>query len=194
VSGSDDKKVVGLPAAATLADQSSAHPGPGHSDIFQRLAADNDSDLVGLVAYGLYQRRKRSWMDAFFAKEGRFPNQQERDSYAFSYRDDSIGALRGDAERVLAVFAEQLIEDRSEELRANALDAQMQAVLTSIDDNLRELRRPWRHVKGHVLGFVALVALVAIGALIVNFEPTVEGAWHWVKDHLFTTTPTPAPH
>jgi len=84
----------------------------------------------------------------------------------------------------MAAFAEQVIAERGEELRANALDAQIQATLSGIDTQLEELKSPWHHVKGHFYGFSGLVGIVALGAFILNFEPTVEGGYHWLKKQI----------
>jgi hypothetical protein len=86
--------------------------GPGHSDIFDRLAAGNETDLIGLVAYGLYQRRKRYWIKDFREKHQRFPTATEREEYSFSYRDDAIDALRREAEGVMAAFADEAIQEQ----------------------------------------------------------------------------------
>jgi hypothetical protein len=158
--------------------------GPGHSDIFDRIAAGNDADPVALVAYGLYQRRKRAWIADFHAKNGHFPSPEERAAYSFGYREDALIALRAEAEGALATFAEQVIDERSEELRAKALDVQMQAVLTGVDVQLKELKSPWHHIKGHFIGFAALVGVGVFFWLVVNFEPTLEGVYHWLEQHL----------
>src|SRR5207302_1008283 len=129
---------------------------PGHSDIFDRLAADNEGDLIGLIAYGIYQRRKRAWMKDFCGSNGRHPNAEERGAYAFGYRQDAIESLRGDAESVMAEFAEQAIEERTAEMQANALDAETHEVLTSINRQLTELGGYWHHIVGHMIGFAVL--------------------------------------
>jgi hypothetical protein len=151
---------------------------PGHSDIFERLSAHNEADLVGLVAYGIYQRQKREWIAAFYQAHGRFPSQDERQAYAFSYRDGGLSSLRTSAEGTLAAFGERLIEEQIETLRANALDVQTQALLAGIDAKMVRLESYKHHIFGHVLGFGCLVLLVAFVSVLVRFEPTVEGAYH----------------
>ena len=166
------------PPAATLPVP--VKDGPGHSDIFDRLSAGQETDLIGLVAYGLYQRRKRCWMEDFHKKHGRFPTQDERDSYAFSYREDAIEALRGEAEGVMAAFAEEAIQQQLPDLRTDALGAETRAVLSGIDARLNHLGGYWHHIVGHLIGFLLLVGIVALGSFIVRNEPTIEGAYNWV--------------
>jgi hypothetical protein len=186
VSGSEDKRVVNLSAdsartqAEAKARSESSQEGPGHSDIFERLSAHDESDLVGLVAYGLYQRRKRAWISAFQAKYGRFPSQEERDAYAFTYREGGLIALRTDAEGTLAAFGEQLVEEQIETLRADALSLQTQAVLTGIDTKIEKVGSYWHHIVGHLAGFLVLVGIVALGSWIVSYEPSLEKIKHWL--------------
>ena len=147
----DDRRVVSLPADAgktqpeTKSRPKSSESGPGHSDIFERLSAYDENDLVGLVAYGLYQRRKRAWIIDYHAKNGRFPTQAERDGYAFSYRESALNGMRTDAEGALAAFGEQVAQEQIETLRSDALSLQTQAVLTGIDTKLENRRIPSSH-------------------------------------------------
>lgn len=181
----DEKNVGSLPPEAGKFDESArkAAPkgdkaGPGHSDIFERLSAGDKSDLIGLVAYGLYQRRKRAWIKDFHNAQGRYPSWEERKAYAFSYRGDALGALRSEAENTMAEFAETVVEEQITELRADALSVQTQAVLSGIDQKIERLGRYRHHIIGHLAGFLILVALVALGTLIINFEPTVHGVYN----------------
>jgi hypothetical protein len=156
--------------------------GPGHSDIFDRLSAE--TDLVGLVAYGLYQRRKRCWLKDFQTKHKRYPTPEERDSYSFGYRDDAVEALRREAEGGMAVFAEGAIEEQLPELRRGALDSETQAVLGSIDNRLIHLGGYGHHIVGHLVGFVILVGGLAILAVLISYEPSLDGILHWITNHL----------
>ena len=182
----EEKRVVSLPTDAGKPQEekkSRAKPakvGPGHSDIFDRLSAADETDLVGLVAYGLYQRQKRAWIAAYQEKHGRFPIQEERDAHAFSYREGGLLALRADAEGALAAFAEQVVEEQIETLRADALSLQTQAVLTGIDTKIEKLGGYRHHVFGHLLAFSILVGIVAFGTFIIQFEPSVKHAYQWL--------------
>ena len=178
--------MVSLPADAgktqpeTKSRPKSSEPGPGHSDIFERLSAHDENDLVGLVAYGLYQRRKRAWIIDYHAKHGKFPTQAEREAYAFSYRESALSGLRTDAEGALAAFGELVAQEQIETLRSDALSLQTQAVLTGIDTKLEKLGGYRHHIIGHLVAFIILVGIVAFGTFVVKFEPSVAGAYHWL--------------
>jgi hypothetical protein len=165
------------PAPAAL--PATVKDGPGHSDIFDRLSAGQETDLIGLVAYGLYQRRKRCWIEDFRHSHGRFPTSEERDSYAFGYREDAIEALRREAEGAMATFAEEAIQQQLPELRTDALGAETRAVLSGIDEKLTHLGTYSHHIVGHLVGFLVLVGIVALGSFIVRYEPSIEGAYQW---------------
>lgn len=150
----------------------------GHSDIFTRLAAKDD--LIGLVAYGVYQRRKRTWMDDFRKECGRYPDWPERRAYAFGHRQDAIDALKDEAESILGAFAQKAIDDRAGELQAEALGAETRSVLRQINTRITKLGGYGHAIIGHVLGFITLVGLVVLLALALRFEPTLEKAYQWI--------------
>jgi len=153
---------------------------PGHSDIFDRLSKDKDkpTGLIGLVAYGLYQRRKRKWITDFCSENGRHPTVEERRAYSFSYRQDSIEALLSDAENVMGAFAQQTIDDRAGELQADALAAETHEVLGDIYRRLIEIGGYWHHIVGHLVGFAVLAGLVFAVTLIVRYEPSLDRIQH----------------
>jgi hypothetical protein len=158
--------------------------GPGHSDIFDRLAASNETDLIGLVAYGLYQRRKRCWIKDFQARHGRYPTIDERDSYSFGYRDDAIVSLRREAEGVMAAFAEEAIQQQLPELRRDALTTETQSVLSGIDGKIQHLGGYGHHIVGHLVGFLVLVGGFAVLALILRYEPSLGYFYRWFTGQL----------
>jgi hypothetical protein len=199
VSETGDRRVVSLQSDADAnpqptKDEAEANPpveNPGHSDIFERLSAHNEADLVGLVAYGIYQRHKRAWIAAFCEAHERFPSQEERDAHAFSYREGGLAILRTSAEGALAAFGERVVEEQIDALRANALDLQTQAVLQGIDSKITRLDSYRHHVIGHVLGFAFLVLLAAFAGLILKWEPSVEGFYHWFAPESKSSNDTP---
>jgi hypothetical protein len=84
------------------------------------------------------------------------------------------------AEGALAAFGEQVAEEQIETLRSDALSVQTQAVLTGIATKLEKLGGYRHHIIGHLGAFVILIGIVAFGTIVIKFEPTVEGAYHWL--------------
>jgi hypothetical protein len=152
-----------------------------HSHVFNDLVQD-DEDLAGFVAYGVYKSRKRQWILDFQKDNGVPPTREECLNFSFTYRDDSLAALRRDAEGNLFRFAEELIESRKPELIAEAFN---QRAINEIADlrmklasDIAELRGQLRkvtgyrhHIVGHVVGFIVLVLLVFIFTVAIRYEP-----------------------
>lgn len=164
--------------------------------IYPQLVQD-ENDLVGLVAYGLYKRRKRAWIKAFREEHQKYPSSQECDGFSFGYRKDALAALRKEAEGAMATFAEQVIENNIEEMKREALDAKTQSILGDINSKLHSLGGYGHHIVGHLIGFVVLVGIVALGTFILNFEPSIDGAYKWVFgkkiEHSAPATTKPEP-
>jgi hypothetical protein len=78
----------------------------------------------------------------------------------------------------MAVFAQDAVQAQMPELRRVALDTETQAVLSRIYTRLTHLGGYWHHTVGHLVGFLVLVGIVALGSFIVRNEPTIEGAYN----------------
>jgi hypothetical protein len=67
------------------------------------LLVQGESDLVGLLAYGLYKQNKRDWLIAHKARDGREPTQAETDAFILGERiPRRIATYRRLAEDMLA--------------------------------------------------------------------------------------------
>lgn len=141
-----------------------------HSDIFDRLVTEPD-DLPGLVAYGLYQQRKRQWMADHESKFGRQPSEEELRQYAFGYRDGAVEALKNDAQGILFRFSEEVIELQKPDLIAEAFNARTQEELGSLRTSIKKISGYRHHIVGHVVGFLCLLALAFIFTVAIRYEP-----------------------
>ena len=92
-----------------------------YSHVFDDLIEDAE-DLPGLVAYGFYKLRKRQWIIDFEKEKGQSPDKDQCLEYSFTFRDNSLEALRDEAEGVLFRFAENVIESRKPELISEAFN------------------------------------------------------------------------
>jgi hypothetical protein len=170
----DDKPPSASPdkqPPATSAD-SAGEDQAGHSDIFNRLSGADD--LIGIVAYGIYQRRKRFWIDDFQKDCGRYPTWRERRAYAFGYRQDAILSLREEAEGVMAAFAEDAIDNRIQEMQTDALQAKTYEVLNRVHRRITEIGGYWHHIVGHLVAFFVLAGLVLVVTVTVQYEPSLD--------------------
>jgi hypothetical protein len=155
-----------------------------HSDIYDRLV-DDDDDLVGLVAYGLYQAQKRRWIQNFLEKHGRMPSEPEVQGYCFIYDDEALHKLIAESDELIFKVTEERINERIGEVATKAfneraikeiigLSTNYTAETAKITHALGKLSGYKHHIIGHVLGFLVLAGASAIVLLIVKFgEPSL---------------------
>lgn len=168
-----------------------------HSDVFDRVVKSDD-DIVGLVAYGLYQQRKRQWLRDYEAENNRKPCVVELQNFSFGFRGGTVDSLREEAEGQIVSISEALIEEKLPEMQERAFDARTtkeleqlkeavaaasQQLRTAVTSESQELKTAVRHVStfrhhivGHAVGFVVLVFLVYAATIVGTHEPHV-GAW-----------------
>jgi hypothetical protein len=87
---------------------------PGFNPIFGQFvatdAADSDSLLRGLVAYGLYKIAKREWATELFEAENRPPKEDELAAYVRTWTPSQIDGKREQAATILAQYADAVVE------------------------------------------------------------------------------------
>jgi hypothetical protein len=128
-----------------------------HSEIFARLVKGRN-DLPGIIAYGIYQTRKRAWIEAYKTRHGALPTVDELKGFSFGFQDDALAALREEAEGDMFRFAETLMNERTSEMMKTAFDARVIAEVESLRVQVRGVGRYRHHVVGHLIGFAVLVA------------------------------------
>jgi hypothetical protein len=92
-----------------------------HSDIWDRLFKDAD-ELTAFVAYGLYQKQKREWIDHYAQSHGRLPSEDEVKEYSNGYRSSKIGALLDAAEAALFRYNSDFTESIIPEMQSKAFN------------------------------------------------------------------------
>jgi hypothetical protein len=92
-----------------------------HSDIYDRLVSGPD-DVPGMVAYGIYQIRKREWITFHKQRFDCWPTSEEVRKYSLSLRDNAVDALRQEAEADMYRFAEVIMHDRLREMARTAFN------------------------------------------------------------------------
>jgi hypothetical protein len=158
-----------------------------HSHVFDDLISD-DEDLPGFVAYGFYKLRKRQWIIDFQRDNGKPPTKDECLQYSFTYRGNSLSALRQEAEGALFRFAEDVIESRKAGLVAEAfnhraiteiadLKTKWASDIADLSGQLRKVTGYRHHIVGHVFGFIVLVLLAFIFTVAIKYEPRLADWW-----------------
>jgi hypothetical protein len=156
-----------------------------HSDVWDRLVPGPD-DLVGLVAYSLYQKRKREWIAHWEQTHGVAPSWKEIQIFISGQRDTAISDLKESATAKLYRFAESIAESRTSELQDKAFNRAVSKEIgvardmlkninieftTKLDDVKGELlhRTGFKHhIYTHVAGFFVIAVL--FGAFLFAYQ------------------------
>lgn len=84
--------------------------GDFYNPVFERLEASEH--ISGAVAYALYKIAKREWVTDFKAKTGARPTDVDMKQYSATQTDAILNAYRANAERIIGVYAEKIINDQ----------------------------------------------------------------------------------
>lgn len=121
-----------------------------HSDVFDRIVSD-EHDVVGLVAYGLYQQRKRQWLSDYETQHNRKPCVQELENFSFGFRGGALEALREEAEGGIVRISEALSEEKMPELQERAFNARTTQELEQLKSAVTKVGSFKHHIIGHVV-------------------------------------------
>ncbi|MEL4073431.1 hypothetical protein WKW50_25335 [Ochrobactrum sp. GPK 3] len=88
---------------------------------FDRFIGDDFSDLIGIVAYGIYKNAKREWASAFKREKKRAPTPQELRAYHASWTPTQIENARKSAEQLLSQHAKTVVEKEETRILRKAL-------------------------------------------------------------------------
>ncbi|WP_333824043.1 hypothetical protein [Pinisolibacter sp.] len=84
-----------------------------YNKMFETLVGHDreaESNIDGLLAYGLYKLSKREWVTEFRVRKGRRPNSEEIEEYTRTWTATRLNGVRSGAKQALAVYAETVIE------------------------------------------------------------------------------------
>lgn len=134
----------------------SAKPVAGdYNPIFEKLVDgdhDQESELVGIIAYGLYKQAKREWSADIRDDKERGPSGAELEAYVASWTTSRIEGLRTEAAEILASFSGLVIENERPNILKDALHG-----------------RFWAGVMQSVVGAVCFSILLILLYLCLNY-------------------------
>lgn len=167
-----------------------------HSDVWERMVlCCGDDELTAMVAYGLYQRRKREWIEYHKQKQGYLPSEDQVKAYSASQRDTAINGLIKEAEVKMFRFADDYANGQLPTLQKSAFNERTKAELAVARDELKNIvkliksRTGFRHhVAAHILGFVALLAIIAFFTFAINFDKSPLEIVNLVREKLSTNS------
>ncbi len=98
-----------------------APPPHEYNKTFEKFVGNDFSDLVGIVAYGIYKHAKREWATSIFNDHGRAPNADELRAYHATWTPRQIESARQSAAQVLSAYADEVISNEEPRILKDAL-------------------------------------------------------------------------
>ncbi len=93
-----------------------------YNNVFERFVGQNDmSDIIGIVAYGIYKNAKREWATSFRQEYARAPTQDELRAYHATWTPAQIQSARNSAAQVMTEYAATVIEEEEPKILREAL-------------------------------------------------------------------------
>jgi hypothetical protein len=93
-------------------------------DTLVRLSPDDEPALVGFISYVYYKIAKREWVNEFYKKNSRHPNDSEIRGYISGWTDSRIDGLKTEANAALSEFSSYVIAKETPIIEKAALQHQ----------------------------------------------------------------------
>lgn len=138
---------------------------------------ESEEDLAGMLAYALYQRRKREWIVYYQSHHGLPPPEDQVKNYSAGQRDTASRALKDEARGILFRFGAQYAQEQLPDLQSQALNAATLEKISEFDGKLTALRERLEHRTGlgyhlwtHITAFIVVVGLLALVAFAGSYQ------------------------
>lgn len=125
-----------------MAEAINAHPEQANdwrrqNDMYDAFTNNSESEVLALIAYGLYKREKREWMDRFCEERGRRPTEDDLNDFYINWNPAHIELVKNGANSILAAFAEEAISQEEPEILRKALSGNFaKSIISSIFANV----------------------------------------------------------
>jgi hypothetical protein len=125
--------------AASSLDDGIAIPSQDYNRVFAKFVGedpDGMSDIVGIVAYGIYKNAKREWATEFRSSYGRAPTADDLRAYHATWTPAQIQSARNSAAQVMTEYADAVISSEEPRILREAVKGTFwPSVWTSIAAN-----------------------------------------------------------
>ncbi|MBX5000517.1 hypothetical protein [Rhizobium lentis] len=142
---------------------------------------EGEDDLIGLLAYALYERQKRDFVVSYRKRNaGRSPNEAELAAVSSNYfSTDLRNTLRDRASHILSSYAETYVEAMEPEIRLAAVNSDALRRVREIETSVKRRLGFWRQVRaGFTVGLLLLLLLAAAAIAAVFFRSDIVDAWN----------------
>ena len=133
---------------------------PTPEEIFKTLVKD-ETDLEGMVAYGLYALQEAEWTEQFKADHnGESPSKQDLQGFTASFTNIALDRLRTNARNTMYEFADRF-------MAANIEEVERQAIVNSILGEVKSQNSFGKNVIASATGaFLFSVILILLAAVL----------------------------
>ncbi|MGR9552284.1 hypothetical protein ACU8MG_03820 [Rhizobium leguminosarum] len=125
---------------ATFSPDSAPAGSADYNRVFEKFVGEGEdgmSDIVGIVAYGIYKNAKREWAMEFRKSYGRPPTGEDLKAYHATWTPAQIQSARNSAAQVMTAYADSVISAEEPRILREAVKGSFwPAVGTSIFSNL----------------------------------------------------------
>lgn len=128
---------------------------------------EGEDDLIGLLAYALYERQKRDFVLSHRKRNaGRSPDEAELAAVNSNYLSTDLrNTLRDRASQILSSYAETYVEAMEPQIRLTAVNSDALRQVRNIEKSIKRRLGFWRQVRA---GFaVTLLLLLLFGAATI---------------------------
>jgi hypothetical protein len=142
---------------------------------------EGEDDLIGLLAYALYERQKRDFVLSHRKRNaGRSPDEAELAAVNSNYLSTDLrNTLRDRASQILSSYAETYVEAMEPQIRLTAVNNDALRQVRNIEKSIKRRLGFWRQVRA---GFaVILLLLLLFGAATIAavfFRSDIVDAWN----------------
>ncbi|WP_184401653.1 hypothetical protein [Rhizobium sp. BK650] len=142
---------------------------------------EGEDDLIGLLAYALYERQKRDFIVSHRKRNsGRSPNEAEIAAVTSNYLSaDLRNTLRDRASQILSRYAETYVEAMEPQIQLVATNSEALRRVRDIEKSVKKRTGFWRQVRvGFSVTLLLIVLFAAATIAAVFFRSDIVDAWN----------------
>ncbi|MBY3259772.1 hypothetical protein HFO09_34690 [Rhizobium laguerreae] len=141
---------------------------------------EGEDDLIGLLAYALYERQKRDFVLSHRKRNaGRSPDEAELAAVNSNYLSTDLrNTLRDRASQILSSYAETYVEAMEPQIRLTAVNSDALRQVRNIEKSIKRRMGFWRQVRaGFAVTLLLLLLFGAAAIAAVFFQSDIVDAW-----------------
>ncbi|MBY5366361.1 hypothetical protein HFO91_04760 [Rhizobium leguminosarum] len=142
---------------------------------------EGEDDLIGLLAYALYERQKRDFVLSHRKRNaGRSPDDAELAAVNSNYLSTDLrNTLRDRASQILSSYAETYVEAMEPQIQLSAVNSDALRQVRNIEKAMKRRLGFWRQVRaGFAVTLLLLLLFGAAAIAAVFFRSDIVDAWN----------------